>query len=201
MSSSSHLIPDVSVKAIVDRFSQYSSTAVAKFILPAAETEIQQEANGLLDDISPSRSNLFDNFRIINELTIANPEEARDLKLVAAEDYVKKSLANQTVTTMGTATNDTRQHRLSYLVSTSRQLAYDKSHTDMPQTTTPSSTNILTATMNAVIPDGPPAKKKVKIQYKPRNTKNVKWKIVPAMKLISTTEVTAKDMFLDLLIH
>ena len=94
MSSSNHPIPDVSVKAIVDSFSQYSSTVVAKFILPAAKIEIQQEANGLPDDISPSRSNLFDNFRIINQLTIANPEEAQDLKGVAAEDYVKKSLAN-----------------------------------------------------------------------------------------------------------
>ena len=89
-----HPIPDVSVNAIVDRFSQYNSTAVAKFILPAAEREIQQEANGLLDGISPTRLNLFDNFRIINELTSANPDKARDLKLVAAEDYVKKSLAN-----------------------------------------------------------------------------------------------------------
>ena len=100
MSSSDYPIPDVSVEAIVDRFSQYSSTAIAKFILPAAETEVQQEANGLLDETSPSRSNLFDNFRIINQLIIANPDKARDLKLVAAEDYVKKSLGNQTVTTV-----------------------------------------------------------------------------------------------------
>ena len=108
MSSSNPSVPDVSVKAIIDRFSHYSSTTIAKFVLPAAETEIQQEANGSLDDISPSRSNLFDNFQLINQLIIANPEEARDLKLVAAKDYVKKSLANQTVTTMGTVTNDTR---------------------------------------------------------------------------------------------
>ena len=201
LSSPQRPIPGVSVKAIMDRFSQYGSKITAKFILPAAETKIQQEANGLLDDIFPSRSNLFDNFRIINQLTIANPDEAQDLTLVAAEDYVKKSLANRTVTTMGTATNDTRQDRLSYLVSTSRQLAYDKSHTDMPQTTTPSSTNILTATMNAVIPDGPPAKKKIKIQYKSRTTKNVNWKKVPVMKLISTTKATAKDMYLDMLFH
>ena len=94
MSSSEHPISEVSVRAIVDRFSQYSSIAIAKFILPVAKTEIQEEENGLLDDISPSCSNLFDNFRIINQLTITNPEEAQDLKLVAAEDYVKKSLAN-----------------------------------------------------------------------------------------------------------
>ena len=54
--------------------------------------------------------------------------------------------------------------------------------------------------MNAVIQDGP-AKKKVKIQYKPRNTKNIKWKKVPLIKLISTTKTTAKDMFLDILFH
>ena len=62
MSSSDHPIPDVSIKAIVNRFSQYSSTIIAKFILPAAETETQEEEKDLLDDISPSRSNLFDNF-------------------------------------------------------------------------------------------------------------------------------------------
>ena len=162
MSSSDHHIPDVSVRAIVDRFSQYGSTAIARFILPVAETEIQEEANGLLDDISPSYSNLFDIFRIINQLIIDNPDEKRELKLVAAEDYVKKSLANRAVTTMGTVTNDTRQHQLSYLVSISQQFTYDKSNIDMPQTTTPTLTKIVTTTMNAVIPDGP-AKKKVKI--------------------------------------
>ena len=108
-------------------------------------------------------------------MTITNPEETRDLKLVAAEGYVKKSLANEIVKTMGIATNDTRQHRLSYLFTISQQLTYEKSNTDMPQITTPTSTKIVTITMNAVILDGP-AKKKVKIQYKPRNTKNIKLK-------------------------
>ena len=160
MSSSNPSVPDVSVKAIIDRFSHYSSTTIAKFVLPAAETEIQQEANGSLDEISPSRSNLFDNFRLINQLTIANPQEGRDLKLVAAEDYVNKSLANRRVTTMGTATNDTRQDRLSQLLTTSRQLTYNNSNTEMTQTTTPTTTKIVTATMNAIIPDGPAKKKR-----------------------------------------
>ena len=156
----------MSVKAIIDRFSHYSSTTIAKFVLPVAETEIQQVANGSLDEISPSRSNLFDNFRLINQLTIANPQEGRDLKLVAAEDYVNKSLANRRVTTMGTATNDTRQDRLSQLLTTSRQLTYNNSNTEMTQTTTPTTTKIVTATMNAIIPDGPAKKRRKKVQTK-----------------------------------
>ena len=74
---------------------------------------------------------------------------------------------------MGTATNDVRQPQLSYLVTTSQQLTYDKSNTDMIQTITPTSTKILIATMNVVIPNGP-LKKKLNIQYKPRNKKHIK---------------------------
>ena len=67
MSSPEYPIPDVSVKAIVDRFSQYSSTTIATIILLAAKIEIQQKKNGLLDNISPSR--LI--FLIIFELLIS----------------------------------------------------------------------------------------------------------------------------------
>ena len=88
MSSPQRPIPDVSVKAIMDRFSHYGSKVIAKFILPAAETEMQQKEQGLLDDISPRRSTLFNNFCIINHLTMANPETGRELKLDAAGQYV-----------------------------------------------------------------------------------------------------------------
>ena len=59
-------IPDVSVKAMIDRFSLYGPKVTAKFIIPAAETEMEQKANGLLDEISPICSTLFYNFHIIN---------------------------------------------------------------------------------------------------------------------------------------
>ena len=107
-------IPDVSVKSIIDRFSHYGPKVTAKFIIPAAETEMEQRANGLLEETSPLCSTLFDNFHIINQLTAANPETAKELKLEAAEQYVNNS------TIMGTKRSCTRQIRLSNLTTTSR---------------------------------------------------------------------------------
>ena len=66
-------IPDVSVKAMIDRFSHYGPKVTAKFIIPAAETEMEQKANRLLDETSPLCSTLFNKFHIINQMTAANP--------------------------------------------------------------------------------------------------------------------------------
>ena len=154
-------IPDVSVKAMIDRFSHYGPKVTAKFIIPAAETEIEQKENGLLEEISPLRSTLFDNFHIINQLTAANPEIAKELKLEAAEQYVNDS------TIMGTRRSVTRQIRSSNLTTTSRQLDYDKSNSDTLTVTTPTSTRVLADKMSLPIPDGP-ERKRLKSHYRPR---------------------------------
>ena len=41
-------IPDVGVESIIDQFSQSSPKTTAKFIFPAAEIEIYQEAYGFI---------------------------------------------------------------------------------------------------------------------------------------------------------
>ena len=91
-------IPNVCVKAMIDCFSHYGPKVTAKFIIPAAETEMEQKADGLLEETSPLRSTLFDNFHIINQLTVANPETGKELKLEAAEQYVNDSMTARSVT-------------------------------------------------------------------------------------------------------
>ena len=155
------LILDASVKAMIDRFSHYRPKVIAKFIILAGETEMEQRSYGLLEETSPLHSTLFDNFHIINQLTAANPETAKELKLEAAEQYVNDS------TIMGTKRSCTRQIRLSNLTTTSRRLDYDKSNSDNLTVTTTTSTRVLADKMSLPIPDGP-ERKRSKLHYRPR---------------------------------